>query len=173
MKTKLLTICFLLLTSQVFAEEYLNNVVNKSSFIITPEILSELFPLCKIPSSFGQKCKSFDTNEKNNFSPIKIKNSESIVVTNATYEVTTDNWYYTFIIENNGIEKTNITFVDESKRGNYHISETYKLKWDANISNWIILGSTINYIYGNEEDKKNEGVYIPFSKPIPIIKSSN
>ena len=173
MKTKLLVICLLLFTSQVFGQEYLKNVANKSSFRITPEILSELFPLCKIPSSFGQMCKSFDANEKNNFSPIKIKNSESIVITNETYEVTTNDWYYSFIIENNGIENTNITFVDESKLGNYHISETFKLKWDANISNWIILGSTINYIYGNEEDKKNEGVYVPFSKPVPIIKSSN
>ena len=49
-----------------------NQAANASPTALTPTLILHSFPLCKISSSFGQKCKSLSVSERVNFVPARI-----------------------------------------------------------------------------------------------------
>jgi hypothetical protein len=141
---------------------------------LTPQGALTGFPLCAISSSYGQRCKVFSDKEKAAFTPSQIEEITDIEIDTDTdtLNITTEDWMYSFSINNAGANQVTLMFTDDAKFVTYFTSTEFDIRWDENQKNWFILGEETDYIGGSAENKDNEGKYISYSKPIPFYQKN-
>ena len=132
---------------------------------LTPQDALTGFPLCAISSSYGQRCKVFSDKEKAAFTPSQIEEITDIEIDTDTLNITTEDWMYSFSINNTGANQVTLMFTDDAKFATYFASTEFDIRWDENQKNWFILGEITEYISGDSEDK---GKYIAYPEPIPF-----
>ena len=132
---------------------------------LTPQGALTGFPLCAISSSYGQRCKVFSDKEKAAFTPSQIEEITDIEIDTDTLNITTEDWMYSFSINNTGANQVTLMFTDDAKFVAYFTSTEFDIRWDENQKNWFILGEITEYISGDSEDK---GKYIAYPEPIPF-----
>ena len=134
--------------------------------ILPAEVIIKTLPICLIPSSHGQICKTFDDEFKSRF---RLPMDQNIIaldleVHDATLE--TEDWYYSI----SDLEKTDkgFTFVltDQAKLGTYHVSEKFYTEMATSKEMWEIVGSELVYISG--ADQSEIGKYRRSPQPIEI-----
>ena len=67
-----------------------NQAANAYPTALTPTLILHSFPLCKISSSFGQKCKSLSNNERVNFAPSNITDAAPDFINKERLEIVTE-----------------------------------------------------------------------------------
>ena len=149
----------------------MNVAVAKGADKLTPMKIFNHFPLCKLRSSYGQKCKTFSSEEQNKFSPSQMQDIKKVFVKGNKLEIECRSWYYLFFIQQKSDGRFTIEFVDDATEGTYFVSINYDVKWDKKRQNWAIVGSKLNYISGNTEDKNRIGKYYSFTKPVYFVGS--
>jgi len=145
--------------------------VAESTDKLTPIKIFNYFPLCKLNSSYGQRCKTFSFEKKNKFAPSQMQDIKRVFVKGNRLEIVSRGWFYLFLIEHKSDGRFTIKFVDDATEGTYFVSENYDVKWDKKRQNWTIVGYKLNYISGNTEDKNRVGKYYSFSKPVYFVGS--
>ena len=128
------------------------------------------FPICKISSSVGQKCKSLSERKRATFSIKDLaQNSKPHFEENNTIIIKEEGWYYTFRLDNSDVIRPKVSFIDDSKFGSYFTSATFNLSYSEEQKNWVLISEVVHFIAGSKEDKEIEGKIIPFVPPIPFI----
>ena len=158
------------LTSKDYSIKKGSILGSKNSLKLTPIQIFNYFPLCKIRSSYGPKCKSFSPEESNKFSPSQIKNIEIMTIKRNELEITTDSWYYGFSLEREGDGKYSLHFTDDALTANLLVFKIFYLIWEAKIHNWTIIGERLDYSRGITPER-SEGKYKSFDEPIPFLSS--
>ena len=145
--------------------------VTESAEKLTAIEIFHHFPLCKLNSSYGQRCKTFSSEKQNKFSPSQIKDIKKVFVKGNKLEIESLGWHYIFFIQQKSDGGLIIRFIDDATEGTYFVSINYDVKWEKKRQNWSIVGSQLNYISGNTEDKNRVGKYFSFSKPVYFVGS--
>ena len=130
---------------------------------LTPQDVLTGFPLCAISSSYGQRCKVFSDEEKAAFTPSKIEEITDTEIDIDTLNITTEDWMYSFSINNTGANQVTLMVTDDAKFATYFTSTEFDIRWDENQKNWFMLGKVTDYVSGNSED---EGKYSAYPEPI-------
>ena len=149
-----------------------NQAANASPTALTPTLILHSFPLCKISSSFGQKCKSLSVSERVNFVPARIIETVPNLIDETRLEIVTEDWNYFFVLETTLNNRATVELIDDAKFATYSVSTKYHLIWDTKIQNWVIVGEEVTYIAGSPEDKKIEGKYFALSSPIRLLEEN-
>ena len=149
----------------------MNVAVAKGADKLTLIKIFNHFPLCKLSSSYGPKCKTFSSEKQNKFSPSQMQDIKKVFVKGNKLEIESHGWYYLFFMQQKSDGGLIIRFIDDATEGTYFVSENYEVVWDKKRRNWAIVGSKLNYISGNTEDKNRVGKYYSFSKPVYFVNS--
>ncbi len=148
----------------------MNAAIAESAKKLTPIRIFNHFPLCKLSSSYGQRCKMFSSKKQNKFSPSQMQDIKKVFVKGNRLEIISRGWLYLFLIQQKSDGELMIQFVDDATEGTYFVSENYNVKWEKKRQNWAIVGSKLNFMSGNTDDKKNAGKYYSYSKPVYFVR---
>ena len=102
-----------------------------------------LFPICEIPSSLGQKCKyEFAETKPDSFLEVCCSDDANVEYKeNSVSVLSKGNWYYNFDISRSSDGNYEIIFTDKPMNsGSYHSVTTF----DAKLENGIILLNETN-----------------------------
>ena len=93
---------------------------------ITPNNVVQLFPICEISSSLGQKCKySFGDRKPKNILGVCCDGSENVTLTGNTISIDRPNeWHYSFTVKNWLFFINEIDFVDKAMNGGTYYTKT-------------------------------------------------
>lgn len=97
-----------------------------------------LFPICEIPSSLGQKCKyEFAETKPDNFLEVCCSDDANVEYKeNSVSVLSKGNWYYNFDISRSSDGNYEIIFTDKAMNGgSYHSVTTF----DVKLENGILL----------------------------------
>jgi len=97
-----------------------------------------LFPICEIPSSFGQKCKyEFAETKPDSFLEVCCSDGANVEYKeNSVSVLSSGNWYYNFDISRSSDGNYEIIFTDKAMNGgSYHSVTTF----DAKLENGNLL----------------------------------
>jgi hypothetical protein len=97
-----------------------------------------LFPICEIPSSLGQKCKyEFAETKPDSFLEVCCSDGANVEYKeNSVSVLSKGNWYYNFDISRSSDGNYEIIFTDKAMNGgSYHSVTTF----DAKLENGILL----------------------------------
>ena len=86
------------LSSTVFADDN-SAAANQDIKSLSFGYLLKSFPLCKISSSYGQRCKSLSKKVRNSFSPEDIDGIQKIETIDNELVIEADDWYYSFEVK--------------------------------------------------------------------------
>lgn len=114
------------------------NINSSGAGEINANNILNLFPICEISSSLGQKCKyEFAETKPDNFLEVCCSDGANVEYKeNSVSVLSSDNWYYNFDISSNGDGKYQIIFNDEAMNGGtYHSVTTF----DGKLENGILL----------------------------------
>lgn len=97
-----------------------------------------LFPICEIPSSLGQKCKyEFAETKPDNFLEVCCSDDANVEYKeNSVSVLSKGNWYYNFDISSTSDGKYKIIFTDKAMNGGLYHSVT---SFDVKLENGNLL----------------------------------
>ena len=116
---------------------------------LTLEDIYERFPMCGWGNSRGQMCKTLSEDEY--LTPKDLGTAE---YTDNVLTVESEDWYYEFELIDE--DELSVIFTDDAKFGTYLTTETLHIRWDQDLKDWIIEGSTLNYLSGADQDRIGE-----------------
>ena len=157
--TKILFLLAITLSSTVFGDDN-SAAANQDIKSLSFGYLLKSFPLCKISSSYGQRCKSLSKNVRNSFSPEDIDGIQKIETIDNELVIETDDWYYSFEVKSISDNSAVLQFTDDAKFASYLVSEEYKLNWKSEAYNWEIVGGTVTYMSGNSDNVDEYDEYV-------------
>ena len=123
----------------------LTNIGSSGAGELNANNILNLFSICEIPSSLGQKCKyEFAETKPDSFLEVCCSDGANVEYKeNSVSVLSSGNWYYNFDISRSSDGNYEITFTDKAMNGGSYHSVT---SFDVKLENGIILL--------NETDKK-------------------
>ena len=162
---------------------------------LSPLVILEGFPICSVLSSKGQFCKSLDKKSRQSYNFNKLKKSrfKPKVDWPNRFELKSADWRYSFeLVPLKGVKKktflnpntkqtfeaivgntAKLQFTDEALTATYYTVVTYDLEFSEKEQNWFLMGSVVDDLRGNEEDRKVIGKYRKYDPPIPFLNALN
>ena len=130
------------------------------------------FPICLLPSSMGQRCKTVPDETRPTRTPMNQIAFVALTVEGDEASFTEDDWYYTYAVspaEMGAKGDWVIHFTDDGILGSYHVAQDFHVAWDPDLAVWTVIGSTLKYISGPDEQHRI-GAFEPLVTPIPFVQ---
>ena len=119
------------------------NISSSGAGELNANNILNLFPICEIPSSLGQRCKyDYEETKPDNFLEVCCSNGANVEYKESSVSVlSSGNWFYNFDISRSSDGNYEIIFTDKAMNGgSYHSVTTF----DSKLENGIILLNETN-----------------------------